>query len=324
MLILDILLILSVFFLIHAFRKMIFKKLCKAYIVVIRSVLYKILVKPIVLTLPSAVLAIYKIDSAKNAMPPKIIEILDEHIFIIACGLVFVPILSSLEDFIDSKSSKYDDNISTEGLFLLLSALDSPVDKKMDRFLTELNQSTRSTSPGEIFNRITDPKKQLAEITRAIHILFEGLYKFENKDKVDIVTVVFRMNNNRSVSVWSYYPESQIPELDLISDPKSLASYSAKNKKMTIISDIKAEKKKKNSKISEYCALEEGSAICYPINTGHTKEIPLVIRITANKQFFDVEKREIYKKILETFKKRILIEYALSELKDRATDKENI
>ncbi|MGD7033482.1 hypothetical protein [Methylotuvimicrobium buryatense] len=314
----------AVLILIYVLRKPIFKKLVKAYLAVIRSFLYKILVKPVVLALPSAVLAIYKIDSAKNAMPPIIIEKIDAHIVIIVFGLVIVPILSSFEDFIDSKSSKYDDNISTEGLFLLLSALDSPVDKKMDRFLTALNKSTCATSPGKIFNKITEPEKQLAEITRAIHILLEGLYKIENKDKVDIVTVVFRMKNNRSRDVWSYYPESQIPESDLISDQKSLASYSAKNKRMTIISDIKAEKKKKNRKISEYCNLEEGSAICYPINTGHTKEIPLVIRITANKQFFDEEKREIYIKVLEVFKKRILIEYALSELKDRATDKANI
>lgn len=203
--------------------------------------------------------------------------------------------------------------------FLLLTALEEPVNHKMDRFFSELNTGGNRKDAGEIFSRITDPQKQLAEITRAIHVFFEGWAKSSNDKKIDFTTTIFRMNGSVVLDVWTYFPQSQRPEAELISDFNSLAVYVANSKKLTIISDIEKEKRKRKRRISQYCVLDHGSALGYPISTGHTKgDIPLVLRITANKGFFTEDHRDLYIQILENFKKRLLIEYALSELKSQS------
>jgi len=285
---------------------------------IIQSYWYKFFIKPPALALPSVTLACYKIESVNAVIPPEIIKFIDDKILFVVAGLFLVPVIAGLEDIVKAKSSKYSDDLSTEGLFLLLAALDSPVDKKMDRFLIALNSRKNKKDPADVFNTITEPKKQLAEITRAIHVFFVGWSKIFYEEKIEFVTVVFRMKSNLAIGAWSYYPESEIPEQKLIEDTDSLAANAVEQRKIIIISDIEKERKRKNSLISKHCLTEEGSAICYPISTGHTKgSIPLVIRITTNKPFFKKENRLIYKQILEKFKKRILIEYALSELKDR-------
>lgn len=306
----------AVIAILYLFRCQVWKQLNR----IIENNLYKLFIKPVALALPSVILACYKIESVKTTISPVILEIIDDNMLYVVVGLIIVPVITGIEDIIRAKSLEYSDNLSTECLFLLLAALDSPVDKKMDRFLNTLNSRSSQKNPGEIFSIITDPKKQLAEITRSIHVFFEGWSKIGSEDKIDFVTVVFRVRNKVTIEAWSYYPESQIPEQKVIEDANSLAANSAKSRKMVIIPDIEKERKKKKPQISQHCLSEHGSAICYPINTGHTKgDIPLVLRITTNKPFFKHENREVYKQILEKFKKRILIEYALSELKDRST-----
>ncbi len=316
----DYIAVLAVICILYLSRHTVWRIVIKLLGGIIHSYWYKLLIKPTALGLPSATLACYKIDQVKNAVPD-IFKFIDNHIELVVVGLFIVPAITGLEDIIKSKSSKYSDSLPIEALFLLLTALESPVNQKMDRFLTELNSNPDNKAPGDIFNKITDPKKQIAEITRSIHIFFESWYKINNEEKIDFTTVVFRVENDVPVDVWSYFPQSQKPEPNLINDINSLAARSVQSKKMIVISDIEKEKKKKEKKkrISQYCLSDQGSAICYPLRTGHTKgDVPLTIRITTNKPFFDEENLPLYKYILEQFKSRLLIEYALSELKDRS------
>jgi hypothetical protein len=123
------------------------------------------------------------------------------------------------------------------------------------------------------------------------------------------LTVLFKMENNLPVDSWCYFPESNRPVPELLQDSTSLAAYE----------DIAKERISSTSKISKNCPTENGSAFCYPLKVA--ADVPLVLRITANKSFFKIENKVIYGKILEHFKKRILIEYALSELKNHVSKK---
>lgn len=170
---------------------------------------------------------------------------------------------------------------------------------------------------GKIFLAITSPDRQLAEITRAIHVFFTGLASLEQEKDIEFTTAIFKMIDGIPAESWCYFPESEKPEQNLLNDPMSLAANTAKNGgKMIVIEDIEKEKRKRKSQISKHCQTEKGSVICYPIRNGHTKSLPLVLRITANKAFFSSDKEILYEPILRRFKTRILIEYALSELKN--------
>lgn len=282
---------------------------------------YKFLFKPFSLALPSATLACYKIEALKNQIPVDVFSWIDKHVGLIVFGYFMVPVVTGVEDFIKKKASEYSTSLSSEGASLLLKALDYAVDKKMNRFLSELSNTKESLTPGQVFQKITDPDRQVAEIVRAIHLFCESLASLSDTDEVEFNTVLFRMNGEVLVESWCFFPESNMPDQALLNDTQSLASNVARSGKMIIIEDIGKERKNKKSRISVQCQMEAGSALCYPIKCAPTKNIPLVLRITANKAFFSTEKRAMYEKIFERFKKRILIEYALSQFKSYASKK---
>lgn len=284
---------------------------------------YRFLAKPFMLALPSATLACYKIEPLKDKIPGDVITWIDKEVVFLVVGLFMVPLLVGIEDFIRKLAPAYSNNLTSDGQSILLRALDYPVDKKMNHFLSVLRSAKDSMTSGQVFQAITQPDKQLAEITRAIHIFFESLAKLQD-EQIDFTTVLFKMDDGSPVEGWCYFPESKRPEQNLLNDPKSLAANAAKNNGRTIIiQDIEKERKKPKSQISQHCPTEKGSAICYPIKSTHTKSIPLVLRITADKAFFSSDNKVLYEKILDRFSKRILIEYALSELKNYASKKIN-
>ena len=245
MIIFDIIAVLIVLCLIYFYRNEINRHCVNLLNWVFCNSCYRLLIKPIALGIPSFVLACYKIDEIKDNISPKIISFLDEHIIFVAIGLLIVPAMTGVEDIVKSKSLKYSEDLPMEVLFLLLTALESPVNQKMDRFLNELNSSSEK-KPGEVFKRITDPDKQLAEITRSIHVFFEGWSKIINTEKkTDFTTVIFKIKSGIAVNAWSYFPQSQKPESNLMSDMNSLVSFSVKKKNMVIISDIEREKTRK-------------------------------------------------------------------------------
>jgi len=221
--------------------------------------------------------------------------------------------------YVEIQDSEYFLDLSGDGALLLLTALDKPVEIKMDRFLSTITSKTSNQNLSFIFNKITRPEKQVAEITRSVHIFFEGISKIGRTEKIDFVTVVFVMKNNLSVDARSYHPQSELPQKNLIEDKNSLAANAAREGKIIIIPDIEREARRgKASQISRHCTSEQGSALCFPISSGHIKGgVPLVLRITASKPFFNKKNRLVYIDLLEMFKKRILIEYALNELKNK-------
>jgi len=97
---------------------------------------------------------------------------IDKYTGFIVVGFFLAPVLVGIEALIRKKAKAYSNNLPAEGLNLLLKALDYPVDKKMNRFLSELNSANNRLTYGQVFQRITQPEKQVAEIIRAIHMYF--------------------------------------------------------------------------------------------------------------------------------------------------------
>ncbi|MBF6650100.1 hypothetical protein [Methylobacter sp. BlB1] len=273
--------------------------------------------------LPTATLACYKVNSFKELVSADLFAWIDEHAAYLALGYFLVPLAVGFEDLIRKKAPAYLDSLTSEGQVLLLKAMDSAVEKKMKCFLSTLNLDYKNWTGEEIFQNITNPDRQLAEIMRAIHVFFESLASLSNKE-IDFTTVLFKMKNGIPEDSWCYFPESNMPEQNLLKDPSSLASYAARVGKLVIIPDIEKERISSESRISRFCRAEKGSVICFPIRSEQIKDTPFVIRISADKAFFSEENKVTYEKILGRFRKRILIEYALSELKKSCLKKNHV
>lgn len=282
--------------------------------------------KPLLVALPSALIGCYRIDSIRQRSPDFFAWI-EMHLPGIALGYIAVPVLVGLEEWVKKQSPKYGNNISSKGVALLLRALDSPVDTKMNRFLSMLALvGDNQISKTDVFQTITDPDKQLAEIIRAIHLFFDGYSKLADaKAEIEFTTVLFKMSNSVPVKPWCYFPECNRPGEGLLNNRGSLAANAAKanngSGKTIIVENIEKEKRKTKSLISKNCASEHGSALCFPIKSNHVSaKVPLVLRITTNRPFFLEHKKVQYEEVLKRFEKRILIEYALSELKSYVTE----
>ena len=284
---------------------------------------YKRVIKPTLIAFPSAAILCYQIPLIKTHLPQFIWTWLEKHVILLAGIYLLLPIFVGLEDFIREKARIYSDILPPDGQSLLLKALDYPVLKKMDRFLSALRPSklNKFQSAGDIFREITQPDRQLAEIIRSIHNFFEALAALQNMPDANFRTVLFKMARKIPVESWCCFPESELPVQGIIYDKTCLASHAVKRKKMIIIEDIKKEKKSMRSRVSRYCESEEGSALCYPIECRHINTIPLAIRIVSDKPFFKSSAKNLYEEILERFKYRILIEYGLSQLKNYTREK---
>lgn len=312
--------VIAVVFLIVWFLVVTFKcRLIKILFSIIENNWYRFAIKPFALAMPSATLACYKLESLKKIVPETALSWIDEHAGLVVLGYFLVPVVAGIEELVRKKAPTYADTLPSEGFGLLLKAIDYPVDKKMNRFLTELGTIGSAFTSGQVFQKITDPDRQLAEIVRAIHIFFDSLSKASGLGDIEFTTALFKMVNGVPVESWCFFPEASMPGQNLLKDSRSLASCAAKSGKMVIIQDIEYEKKRKDPRISKHCQSDKGSAISIPITSPQIKGVPLVLRITADKAFFSEDKRVMYKKTLELFKKRILIEYALSELKNYAS-----
>jgi len=299
------------------------RRIIKILYSIVENNWYRFLIKPFALAMPSATLACYKFEPLRKIVGEDALSWVDKYAGFIVLGYFLVPVVAGVEELIRKKAPTYADTLPTEGFGLLLRAIDYPVDKKMNRFLTVLGAIGSTLTPGQVFQRITDPDRQLAEIVRATHIFFDSLSKASGQKDIEFTTALFKMTKGVPVESWCFFPEASMPGQNLLRDSRSLASIAAKTGKMVVIQDIEAERKRKEPRISQYCQSEKGSAISIPITSAQIKGVPLVLRITADKAFFSEDKRVMYKKVLELFKKRILIEYALSELKNYASEESN-
>lgn len=254
---------------------------------------YKYAGRPFLIALPSFTLACYKIDFFKNRLPANVFPWLDDNFTLLICCYILIPLFISFEECIKESSKKINTELPNEIFVLFLRTLDLPVEKKLNRFLNFLkdNKGNNLTS-GQTFKGITDPDKQVAQLAESIHIFFDGLAQCSMCKDVEFSTVLFRMEGNLINENWCHFPRHLPPLKALLQDKATLAHCAAKEQHSVIIEDIEEEKKKKNkSRISKRCLADTGSVICYPIVCLHTGEVPLAVRVVANKPFFHKKKK---------------------------------
>ncbi len=223
-----------------------------------------------------------------------------------------VPLLVGIEDFIRKLAPAYSNSLTSDGQSTLLRALDYPVDKKMNHFLSVLRSAKDSMTSGQIFQAITQPDKQLAEITRAIHIFFESLAKLQD-EQLDFTTVLFKMDDGAPVEGWCYFPESKRPEQNLLNDPKSLAANAAKNNGRTIIiQDIEKEKKSQGLKFLNIAQQKKVRPFATPLKAHTPKASHLFLELLQIKLFFHPITRYCMKKYLTDLQKEFLLNMHLA------------
>lgn len=215
---------------------------------------YRNVIKPFLVALPGAVLACYSIEEVKHLLP-EMFKWVQNNLLDMTIGYFFVPLFVGIEEWVRKAAYESSSNLPSEGQVLLLKSLDNPVDMKKNRFLSELtkvNQGHTYQRRIDVFKSITVPERQLAEITRAIHVFFEGLARLLGSEDVEFTTVLFRIENGRPVDSYCYFLESGRPDDELLSDPDSLAANTVKNGKMIIIQDIKKRRRRGSLKFLNF------------------------------------------------------------------------
>ena len=302
-------------------------KIIKNFHAFFKKPIYSIFLKPLLLLITPVIFSVYNIYKHTESFSE--IKNWIGNNFIIVFIIFFITVcIVMFEDVIKYLVSK-DIALSRNANFILLKALDYPVAKKENRFLNTLNdfredyiEKDKYPTAGTIFKNITQPEKQIVEIVRSIHMVFETLAtEMYGSDSLNFNfrTNLFEIDNNIVTGNLCYFPESDKMREKIVRDTDSLVAQaiSSNNKdNIIIIDNIKKEHEHENSRISKYCVSNEGSALAYLIRCNHTNNIPFVIRIVVEHNFFNSKQKSKYKDILKYFEKRILIEYALKEMKN--------
>lgn len=226
-------------------------------------------------------------------------------------------IFSSLTDWLKDLSDS--DKSGERELSALLSGINNVVGEKLNRFREYAKHPT-----GDTFNTITQPNKQLESIIKNLHSTLDYL---TNDKSLEVVLAKVEAG---APSEWiAFMPSDKRPDDELLEEAKSSKTFfahAAKNKhKPSLIPDIEAHLDEPIPK-RRYLPLGDGtdgvdvgSIICYPIHCTFFKEVPYCLAIKSKKpNFIDKRFDKKYSKIVKDFEKRILVEYALMKIKERA------
>jgi hypothetical protein len=215
--------------------------------------------------------------------------------------------------------------VTSRQLVDFLKILDHIVGKKFERFGTHLKQfaARRDVSATEAFRTITQPDDQIRE-------LVEGIWKYFELTKsdadVDIRVALARMGQEHIEAFECFYPADPGPRssVESLQSPESGFSTAKRTRRIVIVQDIYSEGRKKRGKrfvISRpHLEDEEGAMLCYPIEERHINAVPYVVSVCASKRgYFRNSEREKYEVILKRFAQRIVLEYCLKYIKEKAT-----
>ena len=209
---------------------------------------------------------------------------------------------------------------------MLIAAIDNVVGSKARRFAERagnINGLTRES----VFDEITQPTKQIAEIARAICDLF-NLATTDKKRRNLIRVVLATINENNEITgLPIYYPEDEPVRstVDALNDPSSAIRIAAKTRRIVIITDIAKELKKAKGKRKFADTGNEqdnvGSLICYPVLHNGTKRVPFVISIHCEDAgYFKEDFIDLYELTLQRFALRLSLEYSLLTIKEKLSE----
>jgi hypothetical protein len=296
------------------------------------------IVGPLVVTLPPAVITVYVGDRILRPqlvayLPAWFSGFLDRHVLLAyTLAGIWVYAFTAFYAFIESTSNR-EDQIDVAGLLALSNTIEKVVGAKARRFGAYLEQRLQDPPPptgAAVFDRITQPRQQMALLAEGLHAFFDVIDKRGAAFRVGIA----ECRDNKPVG-WLYFsPESEPPRTSIedLQSPHSTISACLREKDLVIVEDIVKEAAKGQQR--RYVATrpgagnDEGSQLCYPVIHHYTRSIPYVIAVAANKKgYFQESQKELYLWILRRFALRFELEHSLLVIKhlegephDRETD----
>lgn len=284
---------------------------------------------PVLLAAPPALVTGFYNNKALNAkvlaLSPWVADLLTQYaiaafLFASLYSLILLAFAKSVVKSVDARG------LNVEGLLMLIAAIDSVVGSKARRFAeraTNMNGLTRES----VFDEITQPTKQIAEIVRAICELFN--LATTDKKRPNLIRVVLATinENNEITGLPIYYPEDEPVRstVDGLNDPSSAIRTAARTRKTIIIRDIakELEKPKVKRKFADTGNDQDniGSLICYPVLHNGTKRVPFVISIHCEDAgYFKEGFVELYEHTLQRFALRLSLEYSLLTIKEKLSE----
>lgn len=239
--------------------------------------------------------------------------------------LLFLPIiLTVLFELYEELAMVIKERTSLEAvqLITLLAALDEIVGHKMERFGAFLREiRNKRIAREEIFDRITQPDHQIDCLISQLHVT---LHSLTNDHSLKIVLV--SIENGLPADFVQFMPKDSRPHQNILEKgaDKSLFHFVAKEKKPIWIEDIEAYIALPKPKVKKYYTdgdyeTNKGSIVEFPILHPHLNKVVYVLTIKSEKiGFIGKTFAKKFKKVVEIFSKRIILEHSLKCIKERA------
>lgn len=213
------------------------------------------------------------------------------------------------------------DKLVEQELTLLLRILEGPVGRKRKSFgelaRRHLNDG-QSLQITDLFSS-ADPMEQITSLVEGIYHAFQWDVKMPDDLKVTLA----RMEKNVIQGYDCYLPRKAGPRsFTELQTRECTFNYAARERSMTIISDIKAEseKPKKNRRYANFKPDNKstGCLICYPVIHHELDTVIYVIGLKYSKpNHFTSASWRRYEFILSQFAERICLEYSLKKLSEK-------
>ena len=304
------------------------RKICLWIVKNTDSILWRHLFSPIFLGLIPALTILFltkeKLSNDLKAVTG--VDLVNNNYALILIGLpLILPILAKALGAAIEVYSKPEKELERNDLLLLLASIRAVVGEKLDRFTDAAKNAKRlHKTAGQVFLEITQPDRQIRQLTRSAYAIFEAL-DASTEYRVGLLKIV----QGKPVEWVAYFPEGRVPRMK----PKDLAAETStvsrciEKKKIIVIDDIQKEIKKKSKADRNYVAgfIEKGEAgaqICYPIFDTVSQEVSYVLTVAGRKNgCLKANRYAIYEWIIEQIATRIQLEHCLKVIKESVCEK---
>lgn len=203
-------------------------------------------------------------------------------------------------------------------LGIFLSALEQPVQLKLDRFANALKDAkgaTKKVKAKDTFNAITQPRIQCQRIVDAMYSFYCNVDDLDTKFKVVLYFIdEEKIKDNAIYAPLDSPPTTPVKSLSAQDSPIMTA---VRKREPVILESVRSSNGSAKFVFRDQEDHRDGSLLCYPIMINHIGSAPMVLSIfTDTPKYFNKENRVAYDYVFKKFQNRLAIEYCLMVLKD--------
>lgn len=206
----------------------------------------------------------------------------------------------------------------TKGLIALVASLDNIVGAKLLRFEGYLRSRRSNSSAHDTFDAITQPRLQIAEITRGIADFFNATRPATKSHLIRVVLAEIEDQKIRAIPLSFPNDEPIRSTVRELNKPNSAIMTSVRTKKIVVVESIVRELKKNTGACYVDTGNDDdnvGSIICFPVLSGST--VAFVVSVHCDEdRYFKKALTDLYTLWLKRFAIRLSLEYSLIQLKE--------